>query len=132
MNIAGFFRNWLFPRPQNRHFHLDADLQVSLQSLADKRHSTPQAVMNDLVQQAIVFEEMEQETWKKWRSLTPREQEVTSLICKGYSSIAMSEYLNIASETVRSHVRNILGKFSVTSRQELRQLLEQWDFSSWT
>jgi len=132
MNIAQIFSNWLRPQSRKRHFDLDATLLVSLQSLADRRNSTPQAVMDDLVQQALIFEQAEKQTWKKWRSLTPREQEVTALICGGYSTAAICEQLNIANETVRTHVRNVLGKFSVKNRKELRQLLEQWDFSSWS
>lgn len=87
--------------------------------------------MAELVQRALLMEQVEKETWQKWQSLTPREQEVTALICIGYSTAAICEHLGIANETVRTHVRNLLGKFAVANRKELRRLLVKWDFSAW-
>ncbi len=87
--------------------------------------------MAELVQRALLMEQVEKETWQKWQSLTPREQEVTALICIGYSTTAICEHLGIANETVRTHVRNLLGKFAVANRKELRRLLVKWDFSAW-
>ncbi len=58
--------------------------------------------MAELVQRALLMEQVEKETWQKWQSLTPREQEVTALICIGYSTTAICEHLGIANETVRT------------------------------
>lgn len=50
--------------------------------------------------------------------LSTREKEVLSLLAEGYSTEAVSEELNLAVETVRTHVKAILRKLRVHSRQE--------------
>ncbi len=132
MNLSHFFRKWRQPPPIERQFELNAELLVSLQALAKHRHSTPAAVMTELVQRALLMEQVEKETWQNWQSLTPREKEVTALICDGLATAAICEHLGIANETVRTHVRNLLGKFGVANRKELRRLLVKWDFNAWT
>lgn len=132
MNLSRYFRKWRQPATAVRQFELNAELLVSLKALAEHRNSTPSAVMTDLVQRALLMEQVESETWQNWQSLTPREKEVTALVCNGYSTAAICAHLGIANETVRTHVRNLLGKFGVANRRELRGLLAKWDFSSWT
>lgn len=132
MNLSHYLRKWRQLPAAGRQFELNAELLVSLKALAEHRNSTPSAVMTDLVQRALLMEQVERETWQKWQSLTPREKEVTALVCNGYSTAAICEHLGIATETVRTHVRNLLGKFGVANRRELRELLAKWDFSSWT
>lgn len=49
--------------------------------------------------------------------LTPRETEVALCIMKGASTRDMAEELGISENTVKIHVRNVLGKFGVSSRK---------------
>lgn len=49
--------------------------------------------------------------------LTPREWEVLDLLCAGQSTDEIAETLVLSSETVRSHVKNLLRKLGVSSRQ---------------
>ena len=74
---------------------------------------------------------MERETWEKWQALTEREQQVAALICLQYRTNQIAARLQIAPETVRSHVHNILNKMKLPNRIALRQSLADWDFSSW-
>ena len=39
--------------------------------------------------------------------------------------------LNISAETVKVRLQRALAKFGVTTRSQLRMLLEEWDFSAW-
>jgi DNA-binding CsgD family transcriptional regulator len=39
--------------------------------------------------------------------------------------------LQITPETVKTHVRNVLHKFDLHSKAELRRSLADWDFSAW-
>ena len=50
--------------------------------------------------------------------LTPREWEVIDLLCTGKTTDQIAEVLVLSSETVRSHVKNILRKLDARSREE--------------
>jgi PAS domain S-box-containing protein len=50
--------------------------------------------------------------------LTPREEQVVSLLAEGLGTQEIADRLSISSSTVRNHVRNILSKFQVHSRLE--------------
>ncbi|HJO33198.1 MAG TPA: response regulator transcription factor [Anaerolineales bacterium] len=50
--------------------------------------------------------------------LTPREQEVLALVAEGDRNAQISTTLNISLNTVKSHVRSILGKLHVPNRRQ--------------
>jgi DNA-binding NarL/FixJ family response regulator len=50
--------------------------------------------------------------------LTPREWEVLDLLCDGRSTDEIAETLVLSVETVRSHIKNLLRKLEVNSRQQ--------------
>lgn len=50
--------------------------------------------------------------------LSPKETEVLSLVARGFSYGETAGLLNISVHTVHSHVRNIYGKLSVSSKTE--------------
>lgn len=54
-------------------------------------------------------------------NLTPREQEVLGLLLQRLTNAQISRQLFIELATVKTHVRNILGKLGVASRRELFQ-----------
>lgn len=51
-------------------------------------------------------------------SLTAREEEVLVLLTKGFSNKEIADHLNLSTETVRSHLKNIYTKMHVRSRAE--------------
>jgi DNA-binding NarL/FixJ family response regulator len=55
-------------------------------------------------------------------TLTPREQEVLSLVAEGKADKEIAEALYLSLHTVKSHMRNILAKLHVSSRYEAAQL----------
>ena len=67
----------------------------------------------------------------KWRALTPREQDVAALACLGFTNREIAARLNIAPDTVKSRLQNVLRKFNIHKRTDLRVMLADWDFSAW-
>jgi len=50
--------------------------------------------------------------------LTPREWEILDLLCTGHGTNEIATKLVLSVETVRSHIRNVLRKLGVRSREE--------------
>ena len=50
--------------------------------------------------------------------LTPRETEVMQLVSKGLPNKMIAEQLNISSETVKKHLKNVYGKLMVKNKIE--------------
>lgn len=55
--------------------------------------------------------------------LTPREIEISLLVCKGLIDTEIAEVLGISFYTVRTHLKNIFMKLDVTNRSELISVL---------
>jgi DNA-binding NarL/FixJ family response regulator len=50
---------------------------------------------------------------------TPREREVMDLVAQGLSNRAIGKHLHISVHTVKSHLRNIMDKLTLTSRLQI-------------
>lgn len=59
--------------------------------------------------------------------LSDRELDVLELLSKGYPSSAIQEKLYIAPGTVNSHTRNIYAKLGVHTKNEVIELVENWN-----
>jgi DNA-binding NarL/FixJ family response regulator len=57
--------------------------------------------------------------------LTPREQEVLSLVAQGKADKEIAIELSISVNTVKSHLRNLLSKLQVSSRREAARLAKK-------
>jgi two-component system response regulator NreC len=109
------------------------DLPVfdELQSLAEHEKRTQEAVAADLISFALVQRRAAEANLDRWRQLSPREQQVAAMICLDYTNPEVAARLNVSLPTVKTHVRNILIKFQLARRSDLRQALAGWDFSAW-
>jgi DNA-binding NarL/FixJ family response regulator len=110
---------------------VDDSLLHSLRDLAAREQRLPEEVIASLLNQAMQERQAAESGWKRWQALTPREQQVAALVCLGYTGRQIAAYLVISPETVKTHVSNLLRKFDLCTRQELRQSLAGWDFSAW-
>jgi DNA-binding NarL/FixJ family response regulator len=63
-------------------------------------------------------------------NLTPREQELGSLVAKGLANKEIAERLNLSVQTVKNHVHSILRKAQVKSRSALARRFESQASSS--
>jgi DNA-binding NarL/FixJ family response regulator len=118
-------------RSGRRSFELDAQLVRTLQGLAEEERRPAPDIAEDLLLSALAQQKASRLLVERWRSLSPRQQQVAALICLDSTNRQIAGRLNISLETVKTHVRNVLYKFAVHSKTELRLLLEGWDFSAW-
>ena len=121
-----------YTRSPQLTFEMDQALVESLQEIADQEERSTEAVASDLLTFALAQRRAAGENLACWRSLTPREQQIAALACINYTNRQIAAHLFISPETVKTHMRNVLRKFDLHSKAELRQTLGDWDFSSWT
>ena len=112
-------------------FELDAVLQTRLVDLARQENRSAGELQADLIEAGLAQRDLQSELEKRWASLSAREQQVTALTCLGYTNPQISARLFITVETVKTHMRNILAKFSLHGKAQLKKVLEKWDFSDW-
>jgi DNA-binding NarL/FixJ family response regulator len=118
-------------RLERRRFTLDGQLVAYLQELADHEQRPAAEVAGELLASGAAQRNQAQEIYQCWLSLSAREQEVAALVCLGYTNRQIGNRLVISPQTAKAHVRNILYKFDLHSKEELRMLLASWDFSTW-
>ena len=68
--------------------------------------------------------------FKRWDTLTTREQDVTAYVCLGHTNRQIAVILSISPDTVKFHLHNVLIKYEVKSRTQLQQLMEGLGFQS--
>jgi two-component system NarL family response regulator len=84
----------------------DSELVEAIQLVSSgRRHISPQIA-------AKLAERMNRST------LTPREMDVLQLIVRGKSNKEIANYLKVGEETVKYHVKGILGKLGVADRTQ--------------
>jgi DNA-binding NarL/FixJ family response regulator len=59
--------------------------------------------------------------------MTPREREVIALIAEGMSNKEIAQRMGIATETVKSHVRNVMDKLALHSRLQIAAYARRQD-----
>lgn len=111
--------------------HLDSFTLDELQNLAELENRPKEAVAADLLSFALVQRGAAETKLRRWQELSPREREVTALVCLDYTNRQIATRLALSTPTVKTHVRNILRKFGLSRRSDLRLVLAEWDFSAW-
>jgi len=112
-------------------FALDGELAAHVRSLAELERRPADDIAAELLISGLAQRDMAQENWRRWQSLSTREQQVAALVCRNYTNRQIAARLVISVETVKTHVRNTLYKFNLHSKRELSLLLIDWDFSAW-
>lgn len=120
-----------FGKPQGSPYQFDKELNQTLLSLARQENCSPNEMASKLILFAIGERRKIQHNTKKWQKLSSREQEIAAYICRGDTNQEIAVKLSISPETVKTHVRNVLGKFELHRKQDLRMELEGYDFNVW-
>ena len=120
----------LRPNPGPRKYESE-DLQVSLSTTTRHEGRPEHELIPDHLAASLDQYGSVDELWLKWESLSPREQDVAALSCLGFTNRQIAARLSLSPETIKTHVRNLLSKFGINSKSELRHILAGWDFSAW-
>jgi len=121
----------LRPISTPRNYKVSESLQVTLTTLAQHEGRPEEELIQDLVAAGLTQYYESEDLWGKWRSLTPREQDAAALACLGFTNREIAARLSIAPDTVKSRLQNVLRKFNIHKRTDLRVMLADWDFSAW-
>jgi len=121
----------LRPKPGPRYFELTEGLHATISTLAKHEGRPEDDLLPDLLAAGLTQYHSNSTAWKQWLSLTARERDIAALACLGYTNAQMAERLGVSPNTIKTHMRNVLGKFAAPNRNKLRQKLSGWDFSAW-
>src|SRR5688572_22485551 len=128
MSIKSFFLKLIGkrpkPTPSPRKFELSESLQVKLSELAQHEGRPEQEFTSDLVAAGLKQYFLREKLKPKWQSLTPREKDIARLIHKGFTNEQMAKRLSLSPETIKTHVANVLLKFGVKRKSDLRHMLD--------
>ena len=110
---------------------LDQPLSLALSRLAEEEQQPLNEIGQRMLSFALQHRQEATVNLKVWKSLTPREKEITALACLSFTNKEIADQLIISPATVKTHLRNAKRKFGLRSKLELRKVLSDWDFSQW-
>jgi len=115
------------PKPRVT-FQADQALIKSLQELSPQDDHCREEIITNLLSLGLAQRQVDDQYLERWRLLSPREQQVAALVYQNFSNRQIAAHLAISPSTAKTHVRNILYKFELHDRRQLRQILADWDF----
>lgn len=118
-------------RTNSRYFEISESLQVTLHTLAKHEGRSEQELIPDLLSAGLDQYRSIDKHWSNWESLSQREKEVAAFSCLGFTNRQIAARLSISPDTIKTHIRGVLKKFGLNSKDELRRILAGWDFSGW-
>lgn len=118
-------------RTNSRYFEISESLQVTLHTLAKHEGRSEQELIPDLLSAGLDQYRSIDKYWSNWESLSQREKEVAAFSCLGFTNRQIAARLSISPDTIKTHIRGVLKKFGLNSKDELRRILAGWDFSGW-
>lgn len=126
LNLIG-----LRPTPGPRTYEFSESMYTTLSTLAQHEGRPEHELIPDILAAGLTQYRSVEELWPKWESLSARERDIAALTCLGYTNREMAALLSLSPETIKTHVRNVLGKFGLKRKSDLRHILAGWDFSAW-
>jgi DNA-binding CsgD family transcriptional regulator len=121
----------LRPLSAPRKFQVSESFQVTLTTLSQHDGRPEDELIQDLLAAGLTQYYSSDFLLDQWETLSPRERDVAALVCLGYTNKQIAARLHISPETVKSYLSNVLIKFNLHTRSELRLSLKHWDFSAW-
>ena len=119
------------PGPRTYYFDASESLQVTLSTLSSDEGRPEHDLIPDILAAGLTQYTATERLWNTWETLSPREKDVTALVCLGYTNREIGARLHISPETVKDRLESAFRKFKVHKRNDLRVLMSHWDFSEW-
>ena len=120
-----------FQRRTQRLLQLDEELLHALGNLARQERRSEEEIAVRLLASSLEVHHQAAANIQHWEELSDREKEVVALVCLRYTNRQIAGILHLSPETVKTHVQHSLYKFGLRTKEELRILLNHWDFSAW-
>lgn len=131
MSLFKRFLHWI--NPANRTQLLVLELEPTeaqyLAQLAERGEVSSHEIAQELLKAALLDRQIAETHLQGWHALTPRQQQIAALACLNFTNRQIASRLSISPQTVKAHMRNLLHRFNLHSKAELRQALADWDFS---
>jgi len=112
-------------------YHFEGQLAGLLEALAERERCPVDEIATEMLAFALEKCDATEINLQRWQELSRREQQITALVCLNYSNHQIADRLLISPETVKTHIRNVLYKFNLSAKADLRLALTDWDFSAW-
>lgn len=106
------------------------EITQPLRQIAEQEQRSPEEIANAFLADALEKYGHRDERLTQWNTLSSREQQIAALACLGYSNQSIAGRLIISPHTVKAHLRSVQQKFDVRTKEQLRQVLTDWDFSA--
>lgn len=119
------------PGPRTYHLDVSDSLQVTLSTIAQDEGRPEHDLIPELLNAGLDQYTSKERLWKRWSTLSSREQDVAAFVCLGYTNRQIAARLGISPETVKDRLETALIKFNISKRTELRVLFANWDFTEW-
>ena len=94
------------PGPRTYRFDVSDSLQVTLSTIAKDEGRPENELIPELLNAGLTQYVSNERLWKKWETLSPREKDVATLVCLGYTNREIAARLNISSETVKDRLES--------------------------
>ena len=121
----------LRPISAPRKYMVSESMQVTLTTLSQHEGRPEDELIQDLLAAGLTHYYSSDVLLNQWEVLSPREKDVAALVCLGYTNKDIGIRLGISPETAKTHLRNVLIKFNMNTRSELKLSLKDWDFTLW-
>ena len=121
----------LRPISAPRKYQVSESMHVTLTTLSQHEGRPEDELIQDLLAAGLTQYYSSDVLLQQWETLSPRERDVAALACLGCTNKEIGRRLSISPETVKTHLRNVLIKFNLRTRSELKLSLQKWDFSAW-
>jgi len=116
--------------PGHRIYRVTDDhLQVLVSSVAQREGLPEDEFVNDLVAAGLVQHLGAADFAPKWKSLSKREKQVARFVRRGMTNRQIAGELSLSTETINTHVQNIMRKFDINDKAELRHILALINFA---
>lgn len=120
-----------YSRHRKLSFRVEEEWLRSLQDISVREQRTAEEVAAEMLENGLLNHRDAVDVNRLWEQLSPREKQVTALVCLRYTNRQIASRLGVSLETVRTHIANAKHKFHVRSKTDLQVLLSNWDFSDW-